>query len=131
MRFVLHILIAFSRYILHESGMAGKFSYLSFVLLASFAVLTLAHDGYQQPYASTSNTYTQQPTTYPWIEPCSTACAGCVFCYEVVSGCLTSKESILICFLVPFLLSIWLGYVILQQLWKILPYEVFQFLHEL
>ncbi|KAK4523237.1 hypothetical protein GAYE_PCTG44G1130 [Galdieria yellowstonensis] len=62
--------------------MAEKSTYLSCLLLVSFALLTFAHDGYQQPYAPSSSYY-QQPITYPWIEPCSTACAGCVFCYEV------------------------------------------------
>ncbi|GJQ09028.1 hypothetical protein GpartN1_g5336.t1 [Galdieria partita] len=61
--------------------MSGKSTFLSCLILASFALLTYAHDGYQQPYTTTS--YTQQPTIYPWIEPCSTACAGCIFCYQV------------------------------------------------
>eukprot|EP00871_Galdieria_phlegrea_P004505 jgi/Galph1/5055/GphlegSOOS_G3763.1 len=60
----------------------NKLTWISLlVFLYCAASLVQGHSGYQQPYETTS--YTQQPTIYPWIEPCSTVCAGCVFCYEV------------------------------------------------
>ncbi|GJQ12008.1 hypothetical protein GpartN1_g3799.t1 [Galdieria partita] len=33
---------------------------------------------YSSPYESSYPTY----TTYPWMEPCAEACAGCLYCYQ-------------------------------------------------
>ncbi|GJD09886.1 hypothetical protein Gasu2_41090 [Galdieria sulphuraria] len=35
---------------------------------------------YSTPYETTSSYPTY--TTYPWIQPCAEACAGCLYCYQ-------------------------------------------------
>jgi len=37
---------------------------------------------YSSPYESS---YSPTYTTYPWIQPCAQACAGCLYCYQQVS----------------------------------------------